>query len=265
MGSSPSCPARPAERQHEPIAVTIRFLGSGDAVGSGGRFQACILVSHAGGKILLDAGASSIVALKREGLDPSAIDVILVSHLHGDHFAGIPFLILDGQFAHRARPLTIIGPVGSKGRIEAALVNMYPGFARELPHFPLRFVELGDRETAELEQVRVAVWSVPHDPLSNPLALRLWIGPLSIGYSGDTAWTGALAEVADRTELFICEAQTLEPKARIHLSYAEVLAHRHELATARLVLTHLGRDVIAANDLELERAWDGMAIKLGTP
>jgi ribonuclease BN (tRNA processing enzyme) len=245
--------------------VTIRFLGSGDAVASGGRFQACILVSHAGGQILLDAGASSIVALKRESVDPTAIDAVLVSHLHGDHFAGIPFLVLDGQFAHRTRPLTIVGPVGSKDRIQAALVNMYPGFARERPHFPLRFVELRDGEADQIEQARVAVWSVPHDPLSNPLALRLGIGPLSIGYSGDTAWTGALAEVADGTQLFICEAQTLEPKARIHLSYAEVLAHRHELGTARLVLTHLGSDVLAANDLELERAWDGLAIELGTP
>jgi ribonuclease BN (tRNA processing enzyme) len=111
----------------------------------------------------------------------------------------------------------------------------------------------------------VAVWSVPHDPLSNPLAARLSFGPISIGYSGDTAWTPALTEVAYGTELFICEAQTLEPKARIHISYAEVLAHRHELATARLVLTHLGSDVIAAGSLELERAWDGMTIDIGSP
>jgi ribonuclease BN (tRNA processing enzyme) len=215
--------------------------------------------------MLIDAGASSIVALKRAAIDPSTIDTIFVSHLHGDHFAGIPFVVLDGQFAHRTRLLTIVGPVGSKGRIEEALINMYPGFGREKPRFPLKFLELADGDAEEVEQVRVAVWSVPHDPLSNPLAARLSFGPISIGYSGDTAWTGALTEVAHRTELFICEAQTLEPKARIHLSYAEVLAHRHELATARLVLTHLGSDVIAARDLELERAWDGMTIEIGSP
>jgi ribonuclease BN (tRNA processing enzyme) len=247
------------------MAVTIRFLGSGDAVSSGGRFQACILASYDERRMLIDAGASSIVALKRAAIDPSTIDTIFVSHLHGDHFAGIPFVVLDGQFAHRKRPLTIVGPVGSKGRIEGALINMYPGFGRDRPRFPIKYVELADGEAQEVERVRVAVWSVPHDPLSNPLAVRLSFGPISIGYSGDTAWTGALTEVAHGTELFICEAQTLEPKARIHLSYAEVLAHRHELGTARLVLTHLGSDVIAAGDLELERAWDGMTIDIGSP
>jgi ribonuclease BN (tRNA processing enzyme) len=246
------------------MTVTIRFIGSGDAVASGGRFQACILVTDAERRMLVDAGASSLVGLKRAGVDPSTIDTVLVSHLHGDHFAGIPFLILDGQFAHRTKPLTIVGPSYSQERIEAALVNMYPGFASQPPRFPLLYVELADREAYDLERVRVAAWSVPHDPLSNPLALRVWLGPISIGYSGDTAWTDALAEVADGTQLFICEAQTLEPKARIHLSYAEVLAHRSELATARIVLTHLGTDVIAASDLTLERARDGMTIELGS-
>jgi ribonuclease BN (tRNA processing enzyme) len=247
------------------MSIGVQFLGSGDAVASGGRFQACILVSYDEQRMLLDCGASSIVALKRRAVDPSTIDLVLVSHLHGDHFAGVPFLVLDGQFAHRERPLTIVGPPETEARVRTALINMYPGFADERPRFPLRFVEVGGGDVVELEPVQVAAWSVPHDPLSNPLALRLSLGPFSIGYSGDTAWTSALSEVAAGTQLFICEAQTLEPKARIHVSYAEVLAHRHELATQRLLLTHLGDDVIAAADLELERAHDDLTIDLESP
>jgi ribonuclease BN (tRNA processing enzyme) len=247
------------------MSVTVRFLGTGDAVGSGGRFQSCILVSGDDRGILLDCGASSIVALKRAAIDPSTIDIVVVSHLHGDHFAGIPFLVLDGQFAHRARSLTVVGPLETESRVTAALIGMYPGFAREKPRFPLAFVELADRESRVLDQVRVDAWSVPHDPLSNPLALRLTLGGLSIGYSGDTAWTTVLREVAIGTQLFICEAQTLRPKARIHISYAEVLTHRQEFRTDRLVLTHMGPDVIAAGALELERAHDNLSLRLEPP
>jgi ribonuclease BN (tRNA processing enzyme) len=78
--------------------LQVRFVGSGDAFGSGGRFQACILL-HApaqDGDVLLDCGASSLVALKQQRQDPNRIVLVLVSHLHGDHFGGLPFLILDG-------------------------------------------------------------------------------------------------------------------------------------------------------------------------
>jgi ribonuclease BN (tRNA processing enzyme) len=243
--------------------IQVRFLGSGDAVASAGRFQACILVTHHERRILLDCGASSIVALKRAGIDPSTIDLIVISHLHGDHFAGIPFLMLDGQFAHRTRPLALVGPADTEERVRAAMVMMYPGFADSRLGFPVTFSELAPGDELSIAGAVVRVWSVPHDPLSNPLALRLSLGDTSIGYSGDTAWTPVLSEVAQSTDLFICEAQTMTPKARIHISYAEVLAHRRELRSKRIVLTHLGTDVIAAQALELERAADDLTIDLG--
>ena len=78
--------------------VSIQFIGSGDAFGSGGRFQTCIRLTHQTGSLLIDCGASSLVALKRAGVPPASIDAILLSHLHGDHFGGVPFFILDAQF-----------------------------------------------------------------------------------------------------------------------------------------------------------------------
>lgn len=69
--------------------VTVRFLGSGDAFGSGGRFQTCILVETASTRFLIDCGASSLIGMKRFGVDPGSVDAILISHLHGDHFGGL--------------------------------------------------------------------------------------------------------------------------------------------------------------------------------
>jgi ribonuclease BN (tRNA processing enzyme) len=246
-------------------SVEARFIGCGDAVGSGGRFQACILISTPTRRLLLDCGATSISALKRGGIDPSSIGAILISHLHGDHFAGIPFLVLDGQFSHRREPLTIVGPAETEARVRAALVNMYPGFANEAPGFPLTFVEIGEDDERELAGIRLRAWSVPHDPLANPLALRVWLDGVTVAYSGDTAWTEKLVEVADRADLFICEAQTLAPKARIHISYAEVVQHRSELRAARIVLTHMGADVLSSADLDLERASDELVVHLSSP
>ena len=41
---------------------------------------------------------------------------MFVSHLHGDHFGGLPFPILDGQFSRRPGPLAVVGPPGMAAR-----------------------------------------------------------------------------------------------------------------------------------------------------
>ena len=108
--------------------ITLRFVGSGDSFGSGGRLQTCLHLSGAGeGSLLLDCGASSLVGLKRLALDPSEIGWVLLTHLHVDHFGGVPFLVLDGQFSRRARPLVVAGPAGVGARMHAAMELFFPG------------------------------------------------------------------------------------------------------------------------------------------
>ena len=76
-----------------PLDVTI--LGTGDAFASRGRFQSGYMVEADGCRILMEAGPTVICAMKRLNFAPADIDLILISHLHGDHFAGLPFLLLD--------------------------------------------------------------------------------------------------------------------------------------------------------------------------
>ncbi len=77
--------------------MRITIVGCGDAFGSGGRFNTCVFLEPAKGTLLVDFGASSLVALKARGLDPDRIDGIVLSHLHGDHFGALPFLAASGR------------------------------------------------------------------------------------------------------------------------------------------------------------------------
>ena len=175
--------------------VTVRFLGSGDAFGSGGRLQACVRVRADSASLLLDCGASSLIAMRRFGVDPNEIGAIIVSHLHGDHFGGIPFFILDAQLvSKRTRPLTIAGPEGLRERVMQAMEVLFPGSSQVQQRFPIQFVQLRDQETADIDSNTITPFEVVHASGAPAFALRIDLDSKVIAYSGDTEWTDALLD-----------------------------------------------------------------------
>jgi ribonuclease BN (tRNA processing enzyme) len=238
--------------------VKVRFLGSGDAFGSGGRFQTCIHVESGASQLLLDCGASSLIAMRRFGVDPQAIDTVILSHLHGDHFGGVPFLILDGQFKRRTRPLLVAGPPGVEKRVREAMEVFFPGSTRIERKFETRFVELADRVAVAVGPVHVTGYEVSHASGAPPFALRITGEGKIVTYSGDTEWTESLVDAARGADLFIAEALSYDKRIRYHLDLATLLEHRARLDCRRLILTHMGEDVLARLDgLAVEAAEDG--------
>jgi ribonuclease BN (tRNA processing enzyme) len=238
--------------------VKVRFLGSGDAFGSGGRFQTCIHVESGASQLLLDCGASSLIAMRRFGVDPQAIDTVILSHLHGDHFGGVPFLILDGQFKRRTRPLLVAGPPGVEKRVREAMEVFFPGSTRIERKFETRFVELADRAAVEVGPVHVTGYEVSHASGAPPFALRITGEGKIVTYSGDTEWTESLVDAARGADLFIAEALSYDKRIRYHLDLATLLKHRSRLDCRRLILTHMGEDVLVRLDgLAVEAAEDG--------
>ncbi len=214
-------------------------------------------------QVLLDCGASSLVAMRRFGVDPQAVDTVLLSHLHGDHFAGVPFLILDAQFRRRTRSLTVAGPPGVEARITAAMEVLFPGSSRVERRFATRFVEWRDRTPQGLGAVSVTPFEVVHASGAPPYALRLACDRTVVAYSGDTEWTDALVDVARGADLFIAEALFFEKKIRYHLDFRTLMAHRPRLACGRLVLTHMNDDMLARlAELGVEAADDGRVFVL---
>jgi ribonuclease BN (tRNA processing enzyme) len=244
-------------------AVKVRFLGSGDAFGSGGRFQTCIHVEAAGAQVLVDCGASSLVAMRRFGVDPQAIDAVVLSHLHGDHFGGVPFLILDGQFKRRTRSLAVAGPPGVEARVHAAMEVLFPGSTTVERRFGTRFVEWSDRAPQVFGPFTVTPFPVVHASGAPPFALRLACDGKVIAYSGDTEWTEALVEAARATDLFIAEAYFVDKRVKFHLDVQTLLAHRARLGCRRLVLTHMSDDVLGRlAELGVEAAEDGRELEV---
>ena len=244
--------------------IQVRFLGSGDNFGSGGRFQTCICIKATSSTFLVDCGASSLIAMRRYGVVPNDIDMILLTHLHGDHFGGIPFFVLDAQLiSKRSRPLLIVGPPGTKRRVIAAMEIFFPGSSQIQQTFSLDIQELASNQPQTVNEVIVTSYPVQHPAGDPSLALRMECNGKIITYSGDTAWTETLLPAAKEADLLIAEAYFFEKKIKFHLDFHTLMAHLDELQAKRLIVTHMSEDMLARlENIPCECAEDGKLIEV---
>ncbi len=243
--------------------MQVQFIGCGDAFGSGARLNTCFHVSGAGANILIDCGASSLIGMKRFGIDRNAVETIFITHFHGDHFGGLPFFMLDAALvAKRRSPLRIIGPPGLPQRYAAALDAAFPGAAP--PTFPLTLDEIAPGETRAFSGGQVTAYQMQHTPAAGPcLGYRLTMGDKVVAYSGDTEWTEALIALGRDADLFICECYTREKNVRHHISLATLEPRLPDIAARRVILTHMSEDMLAAlPGLRHEAAADGLIVTL---
>ena len=246
------------------MAVSVTFVGAGDAFGSGGRFNTCILVDGAAVRFAIDFGATSLTALNRLGIAHNSIDAILLTHMHGDHFGGIPFMLLDAMLgARRDRPLTIAGPKNLAARIAAAMAALFPGSSAMTPKFPITYVELAVGRPNDVLGLTVTPYAARHTPQTDPTALRVAVDDKIVTYSGDGEWTEELNQASRDADLFIAECYFHDKPVKGHMSYPDIRAHKRDFAAKRIVLTHLGPEMLAkAADLPEQCAEDGLVVAI---
>jgi ribonuclease BN (tRNA processing enzyme) len=244
--------------------MKVTFLGSGDAFGSGGRFNTCFLVETSKDNFLIDCGASSLIAMRKFNVDPNAVRTIFISHLHGDHFGGLPFMLLDAQFySRRAVPLTLVGPPGFSERLTSAMEMFFPGSSQTKRKFAMEVSEINAGETYKINGITVTPHLVNHACGAPPFALRMSCDGKVIAYTGDTEWTEAILPVGRDADLLIAEALFFDKKIKFHLDYASLKANLLRIGAKRVILTHMGPDMLAnLPRVDEESAFDGLTVEI---
>lgn len=244
--------------------MQLRFVGCGDAFGSGGRFNTCFHVTGAHVNFLIDCGASSLPALKRAGIARDDIDLILITHFHGDHFAGLPFFLLDAQFSRRSRPLIIAGPEGIETRLTQVMEALFEHSSKTKQKFDLAVVALKPEQRQSFGAVTVTPYPVVHGESGGPfLGYRLEAEGRTIAYTADTEWTETLVPLARDADLFIAEAYTYDKAVKNHLNLKALETRLAEIRPKRVILTHMSDDMLGRLDaLSYTAAHDGMVVEL---
>ena len=111
--------------------IDLTLLGCGGGMPMPNRHLSSLMINFSGRKILIDVGEGTQVAIRENKLGFKAIDIILITHAHGDHIVGLPGLLATIGNSGREEPLTIIGPTGINNVINGLSV-LFPYLPYEL-------------------------------------------------------------------------------------------------------------------------------------
>jgi ribonuclease BN (tRNA processing enzyme) len=245
--------------------MRLQFVGCGDAFGSGGRFNTCFHLIGRDINVLIDCGATSLVSMHKLAINRDAVNIIFLTHFHGDHVGGVPFFLLEANYVlKRKRALTIAGPPSLKARYRDIMEVGFPGTKDMDLQFPLLLRELEIGKRGEFGGLRVTPFHVMHDDRAGPcVGFRFEAEGKVIAYSGDSEWTDSLIDIGYEADLFICEAFTRDKPVATHMTLSLLERHLDQIRPKRLILTHMSDDMLARRaEVPYETAEDGMIVEI---
>lgn len=216
--------------------LKITFVGSGDYCNHGGRAQQAILFERGGQGLMVDFGANTCAQLKKLGLDYGHFQTILLTHFHGDHCGGLPYMIAEvGNLSLAGNTkFEIIGPGQTKDHIDTLCLAM--GYSVASPSI-FGFSDIAAYSTIQTSLCKIEALPVQHRPES--LGYRLDFGDFLVAVTGDTRWCDNVPRLSAGSDLLICDCNQAVGQGGVHISLEELLLHRDELQTKAILPVHI--------------------------
>lgn len=238
--------------------MEVSFLGSANAFASEGRYWSSFIVD---GKYQFDCPPTLLPQLKKLGVSLPDIEVIFITHFHGDHFVGLPFLLLEYIYiTPRTRDLYIVGPPGCERMLEDFAGRVYPNIMKPAGYERIYIdAKPGEEQQAgDLKFTALPMNHVKKDGLK-AFGYRVQIGDKVLSYTGDTMFCEEVVELGDGADVYVVDCTYTEGCGPEHMGMDDIKVVRERVSSGTtIILTHLDSrphinglaNTIAAEDLK---------------
>ncbi|OAI41550.1 hypothetical protein AYO38_00525 [bacterium SCGC AG-212-C10] len=221
--------------------LSLTFIGTGNAFAPGGL---CWNGFLANGRYLFETPPSALMALNRVGADPNELETIVISHHHGDHFLGLPFLLLHWKYKGRSKPVKIVGPTGTRELALKIVDDVFPGASES--DFAVDWVEAKPGQSLCANGLELEVVEAIHDSrLVQCLGYAARLDGMQFGYTGDTILCDGVKDLARTSKVLVSECASRADTIPVHMNLLDDMPKVRALMApdAPLILTHLTPEV----------------------
>ena len=222
--------------------LELSFLGSANAFTPGGRYWSSFV---ANGRYVFEAPPTLLPHFKHLSLPLADIRVVFVTHFHGDHFLGLPFLFLEYTYlTPRKEDLFIVGPPGIEAKSEALTEMAFPGLSDAETTYRRVYREVQPGSEHSLAGVRFQALPMRHAGQKLAcLGYKLSLDGKTLAYTGDTEMCDEIFLLAEGADVLVLDCSYSDSEGPEHLSLPEVLEVRKRISPrTTIILTHLDRE-----------------------
>jgi ribonuclease BN (tRNA processing enzyme) len=224
--------------------LNFTFIGTGNAFAPNGSCYNGFLV---GSRYLFEAPPTAVMAMNKLGVDINELDTIGISHHHGDHFLGLPFVLLHWKFLGRTKPVRIVGPPGTRSLAEDIGTRVYPGLLDI--DYEIEWVEARPGEKVKAGALHLEPVEVKHDlRLDWTLGYACELDGRRFAYTGDSAYCEGVEDLARDVDVLVSECASLDETIEVHMNLRDDIPRVRALMRpdSHLILTHLGPNITDA-------------------
>lgn len=217
--------------------ATLYLLGTGAALSDPHRTTTMLAFESDGAVLVVDCGGDVVQRLMQAGLDPNAIDALIVTHEHADHVSGFPLFVEKLWLAQRRRPIPVYGIAPALAQARRAWESFDTSGWEGVPEIQWREVA-HEAGAIVLEDERWRVTATPGDHSVPVIALRVADrrGGGVVAYSCDTSKSDKVTQLAQGADILVHEATGKGPSHSSATEAAEVAA---AAGVGRLLLVHV--------------------------
>ena len=229
--------------------MKVQFIGTG-SIGAKER-SACTLIND---EILIDLGNGNVKAIKQLGNDLLKIKAIFITHLHGDHYADMPFFILDRMIYQNniKEDIKIYGPKNLEENTKVVHEILFGNYEKNKQDARISFEEVKEEECKEVGEYKVTPYLVDHGKVKPAYGYIVKNNEKRIGFSGDSIYCEAIDEIVKNSDISILDMSS-KKTVPWHMGIEDIIKICEEYTTKTIIATHMHAETrILAKDLKIK-------------